>query len=234
MRYVKYTEAELCQAVASSKSYRQACIKLGIAPKGGNYEVLRRRVTELSLDVRHFATNPTREIAVQRRLFDHRLVTSSARHSFSAEDVEVAVAASYSMAEACRKLGHSASGTVGRQVLARWIDDLHLDTSHFTGPGWAKGMTFPKAEKVTLVDLLVTGGYLHSTRLKQRLIDEGLKEPCCESCGQSSWLDRPIPLELHHEDGDRSNNRLENLKLLCPNCHALTDNYRARNIGSKV
>ena len=57
----------------------------------------------------------------------------------------------------------------------------------------------------------------------------------CEECGLSEWQDQPIPLELHHRDGNRANNKLNNLVLLCPNCHALTPNYRGRgqnNYGS--
>ncbi|MBK6998271.1 MAG: HNH endonuclease [Lewinellaceae bacterium] len=52
----------------------------------------------------------------------------------------------------------------------------------------------------------------------------------CENCDLTEWLASPIPLELHHKDGNRYNNAIENLLLLCPNCHALTDNYRAKNI----
>ncbi len=50
----------------------------------------------------------------------------------------------------------------------------------------------------------------------------------------SLWLNKPIPLELHHKDGDNTNNELDNLELLCPNCHALTDNYRGRNKQAPV
>lgn len=67
---------------------------------------------------------------------------------------------------------------------------------------------------------------LQSNRLKWYLISYGFKERKCESCGGTSWLGKDIPLELHHEDGDPSNNSLDNLKILCPNCHAFTDNYR--------
>lgn len=69
-----------------------------------------------------------------------------------------------------------------------------------------------------------------SHKLKMRLIREGYKRAECESCELTEWLGQQIPLELHHVDGDRANNALGNLSLLCPNCHALTDNYRAKNI----
>lgn len=69
-----------------------------------------------------------------------------------------------------------------------------------------------------------------SHKLKKRILREGYKLHKCENCGLSQWLDNAIPLELHHIDGNRLNNHLQNLILLCPNCHALTDNYRAKNI----
>ncbi len=61
------------------------------------------------------------------------------------------------------------------------------------------------------------------------MLNEGYKEHKCESCGLTTWLDKPIPLELHHIDGNRNNNTLENFQLLCPNCHAFTDSYRGKN-----
>lgn len=63
-----------------------------------------------------------------------------------------------------------------------------------------------------------------SHKLKGKLLKDNVKEHICERCRKSSWLNKQIPLELHHKDGDRYNNELENLELLCPNCHALEPN----------
>ena len=71
--------------------------------------------------------------------------------------------------------------------------------------------------------------HITSYKLKIKLLKEHIKEPVCENCGNRYWLGHPIPLELHHKDGDRFNNELSNLSLLCPNCHAFTDNYRSKN-----
>jgi hypothetical protein len=63
----------------------------------------------------------------------------------------------------------------------------------------------------------------------QKLLREGIKEYKCEICGLTEWLGEPIPLELHHKDGNRNNNTITNFQLLSPNCHAFTDSYRGRN-----
>ena len=65
--------------------------------------------------------------------------------------------------------------------------------------------------------------------LKQKLIRDGLKEKKCEICGMTHWLEQEIPLELHHKDGNHFNNSLENLQILCPNCHALQPNNSGAN-----
>ena len=67
--------------------------------------------------------------------------------------------------------------------------------------------------------------------LKERLLKEGVKECKCECCGNTKWMGEPIALELHHVNGVKDDLRIENLQILCPNCHAFTDNYRGRNIG---
>ena len=70
---------------------------------------------------------------------------------------------------------------------------------------------------------------MQSDKLKIRLINEGYLEPRCNMCGISRWLDGEVPLQLDHKDGNKDNNNLKNLRLLCPNCHALTPQYRLKN-----
>jgi len=95
-----------------------------------------------------------------------------------------------------------------------------------------KGHSKPYKGAITPIEKIFDG--THKTyqchKLKKRLLQEGYKKHECEQCSLSEWLSAQIPLELHHKDGDRYNNALNNLVLLCPNCHALTDTYRARNI----
>jgi len=72
-----------------------------------------------------------------------------------------------------------------------------------------------------------------SVRIKQHLILAGLKQDKCECCGIINWQNKPITLQLHHKDGNSNNNALENLEILCPNCHSQTDNYGSKNIKNK-
>ena len=67
--------------------------------------------------------------------------------------------------------------------------------------------------------------YTTSHKLKLRLYSEGVKKPECELCGIDSWLGKPLSMHLHHMDGNRFNNSLDNLQILCPNCHTQTDSY---------
>ena len=73
-----------------------------------------------------------------------------------------------------------------------------------------------------------------SSKLKRRLIPRDTRVPGARECGLTQWNGKPIPLELHHINGDSTDNRIENIRILCPNCHAQTPTYRGKNIGSSM
>ena len=143
------------------------------------------------------------------------------------EEIESAAAKSSSMAGVCRLLKLVPSGGNYR-IIHNAIEKYKIDTSHFTGQGWNINLKFKPFEGKKIEEILVENSTYQSYKLKKRLIAEGIKKPMCESCGESEWLKQPIPLELHHINGNNSDNRLENLRLLCPNCHAMTDSYRGK------
>lgn len=97
-----------------------------------------------------------------------------------------------------------------------------------------RGAVASRPQRMEIGALLVAGRrQTNRSHLKQRLLDEGLKANRCERCGLSEWMGAPLSMELHHVNGDGSDNRLENLQLLCGNCHAQTDNWGGRGIRRK-
>lgn len=109
------------------------------------------------------------------------------------------------------------------------IETYSLDVTHFKGKIWNAGLK--TGYKHPLDEYLCSNGrYINSHTLKLRLIDEGIFEHKCNKCGLSRWNDKDIPIELEHKNGEHSDNRLENLEILCPNCHAQTSTYCSKNI----
>lgn len=102
----------------------------------------------------------------------------------------------------------------------------------FSSGAWAKAVDAGKIRTRRNVTAIETWLVEHSTvnrqHLKRRLIAAGLKQDCCEECGIRDWLGRPITLALHHRNGVPRDNRLENLAILCPNCHSQTENFGGR------
>lgn len=150
-----WTDQELVEAVAISKSYRSVLVSLGLIPAGGNYVQVKKRVVELG-----------------------------------------------------------------------------LDAQHFTGKIWNRGLTYEVGSKPPLEELLVLNSNVQSYKLKQRLFRAGLRQAKCELCGWAEKsLDGRIPVELDHINGNRLDNRIENLRILCPNCHSLQSTHRGKNKG---
>lgn len=156
------------------------------------------------------------------------------KYKTTREQLQEAVNSSLSIAQVCRKLGILASGGNYKTINDK-LQTWQIGTSHFTGMGWNTGENFRSfSKKYRLEEILIENSpYMGSNSLKKRLITEDILEYECAGCGISLWLDKPLVLELDHINGNNKDNRLENLRLLCPNCHSQTHTFRGKNMNRK-
>ena len=155
------------------------------------------------------------------------------RHKCSDQEFIDAVQASVSIAEVLRRLNLTPAGANYKFVHA-WLARLSLDTSHLLGQGYLKGKSHSWTESVPLEAILVANSsYRNNARLKMRLVRAGILKNECQECGVSQWRGHPLSLVLHHINGVNTDYRRENLALLCPNCHSLTDTFAGRNLRKR-
>lgn len=148
-------------------------------------------------------------------------------YSYSTDHLAQAVATNYNLRQVLSALDLSPRGG-NYATVKRLIADAGLDISHFLGHASNRGRRF--GPRRPLSDYLNGLAEIPSDTLRRRLIAEGVLQHRCQKCNNDQWLGSPISLELHHIDGNRQNNALANLQVLCPNCHSQTDNYRGRKL----
>lgn len=137
---------------------------------------------------------------------------------YSQQNLEKVIADSLSFSEVMTKLGLKQSGGC-HSYIRKKVKEYNINTSHFKGRGYNKGKTFPK--KYPLEEYLSNRKFIKSNELKKRLIKENVLDCKCYKCGIVEWQNVPAPLELHHIDCNHENNNLDNLTILCSNCHSI-------------
>ncbi|SHK92632.1 HNH endonuclease [Actinacidiphila paucisporea] len=205
---VRYTRELLEEAARVTCHLDDAVRHCGGSPTPGSRRYLRRKLTEAGIDVSHFATGRVRHTESRLR---------------------AAVAASSSIKDVVRHLGISQVGGnhthISRRIAALGIDTGHFSRSAGRSPGGGRSdplhMRAPERGRVP------------GRRLRRALLAAGVAEECA-MCGIGpEWNGRPIVLEVDHVSGEWWDNRPRNLRLLCPNCHAVTDTYRGRKRPSR-
>lgn len=137
---------------------------------------------------------------------------------YTKELLEPLVKESFTVSDVVRKLNLKTKGG-NHYHISRMIKYHNIDTSHFLGQGWSIGKEL-SIHKTPIEEYLSNKSYISSHRLKNKLFKEKIFEKKCYKCNLTEWFNEPISLELHHLDENRMNNSLDNLTILCPNCHA--------------
>ena len=156
---------------------------------------------------------------------------ASKLYDYTPTELQKLLDESNSYADLLRKIGMSEHGA-NRLTLRKIINEYNLDLTKLSnnrqqGNLQALHKIHQKKTKL-LTDILQKDTSYKSSNLLKRLFNEGYKEKRCECCGITTWMGKEITFQLHHKDGDHHNNEIDNLEVLCPNCHSQTDNFAGR------
>ncbi|MFF8934149.1 HNH endonuclease signature motif containing protein [Streptomyces paradoxus] len=205
-----YTRERLEEAARGAGSLSEALERLGVDPRSSTRRYVSQRMRKLGVDVSHFEREGVR---------------------WTRDVLERAVAASTNMCEVLRHLGLEVVGGHHTHI-SRRIKAYGIDTSHFKVPTRRGKPWRPRTPEAFLVEQPADRARrVPSDRLKWAMASSGVAERCALCGAEAVWRGRPLPLEVDHVDGNWRNNRIENLRLLCPNCHSTTDSYRGRGKG---
>lgn len=147
---------------------------------------------------------------------------------YTKEVLESCVEKNLSVAGVLRELGLKQSGGSHYHISNR-IKEYGIDTSHFTGQGWSKGKKHNWNKKIPLDEILVENSTYARHNLKRRLLENETLKNICSICGIKEWNEIPLLMELDHINGISDDNRIENLRMLCPNCHSQTTTFSGKN-----
>ncbi|WP_311765334.1 HNH endonuclease [Streptomyces zingiberis] len=207
-----YGRAELEEAAAAGTSVRDVLDHLKVPPYDSAYTHIRRRLEALNIDTSHFTGG-----------------WSGAKRLPARERLAAAVTASRSVAEALRRLDLPDNGA-NRLLFRRGLDLYGLSTAHFTGRGHERGVPSPRRKPAeAILRRLPPGSPRTKTTLLRRALDERRVPRRCAECGLGDvWQGRRLVLEIDHVNGDPLDNRIGNLRYLCPSCHSQTETFARR------
>lgn len=210
-----YSKQALTEAAARSTSIREMFVHMGIPPEDGPYWYVKKKLAQFGIDTGHF---------------------TAPRHTggtdvFPEEEFTRAVAASHGLADLMRRLGLPPFSGAGRAKAKRSIDEYGLSTEHFMGQAHNAGRRPPTTKGADEILIRLDGGSARTrTHLLRRALDDIGVPHVCAACGLgATWQGMRLVLEIDHINGDRLDNRRENLRYLCPSCHSQTASFAVRS-----
>lgn len=218
----RWTDEQLTAAAARATSLHQVFVDLGLVVGGGSWMSLQEHIRRLRLDTTHWERPVPTEPTVTKRI----------RFDWPADVFEAACDGARSVAQVMERLGLDPRRKLGRSAVERRMRERGVDPSSLPGQGWSGANDDAPRYRKALSEILVAGRLITSTaQIKERLVQEGVLAWRCAVCGLDTWRSRPLVLQLDHINGDRRDNRRENLRFLCPNCHSQTDTFAGKNVG---
>lgn len=200
-------------SIKNSKNIKHALKLMGISSdKAFYYQKLKQRCLDLNI-------NLPQKYGSSQHIIRNQITDSQIKSACNNN-----IGRKSTLKELCLK-----SNGINNKWIKEKIIKLNINISHWLGKGYLKGKKH-SWNKLPIEYFLVNNRpNTNANALKKRLIKENILEHKCYNCNLIEWLEKPITVHLHHINGIRSDNRLENLILLCPNCHSQTDNFCGKN-----